>query len=332
MAELTVENLHLTYGDNGAAVFDGFVRRPDRTGIYTMDRIERTANPGVFVGYANSISTYRLSRVSITSSGATVSQYVDSLFTGAREIRGAGNLLLSSTGLLVDSGNLTLLANLGVSGSPCLDLGNQRAYIVSGNSLLGFDTVTSIAAGTFALPTPSTGDWAKACVRWGLDGFAILGDDGDVYVLRWSSTIPAATDVNADGISDAWEAGYFATLDVDPAGDDDQDGIPNFQEYLFATSPVQASPDPIELSAADVGGKPVLRIVFPRRKGLSPQPYDFVISSDLRQWTVAQNVSEAVLSTQTVGGVQIETVEALIPATDPISGFVRFRWNPHPPN
>jgi hypothetical protein len=71
-----------------------------------------------------------------------------------------------------------------------------------------------------------------------------------------------------------------------------------------------------------------IRLVFPRRAGFSPQPYDYVTSSDLTQWTTAGNVSEAVLSLQTVDGVQIETVEALIPTANPVSAFVRFRWNP----
>ena len=317
-----------TYGDNGAAVFDGFVRRPDRSGIYTVDRIERTATPGIFVGYVNSISNYRLSRLSVTASGVSISQYVDSLIVGAREIRGAGDLILASTGTLVDSGNLTLLANLGASGSPCLDLPNHRAYLVSGNILRGYDTVTSLATDTFALPTALTGDGAQRCIRWGLDGFAILGSTGEVYILRWSSTIPASTDANADGISDAWEAAYFGALNVDPAADSDGDGILNFQEYIFATSPLEASSDPLQVSTTSVGGRLALRLVFPRRAGLVPRPYDYVISPDLAQWTVAPNVSETVLSVQSVDGTQIETVEALIPAVNPKAGFVRFRWNP----
>jgi hypothetical protein len=73
----------------------------------------------------------------------------------------------------------------------------------------------------------------------------------------------------------------------------------------------------------------VIRLVFPRRAGLLPRPYEYVFSSDLTQWATVANVSETVLSTQHVDGVQIETVEALIPASNPVSGYVRLRWNPH---
>jgi hypothetical protein len=318
-----------TSGDDGASVFDGFVRRPNRSGIYTVDRIERTATPGVFVGYANSISSYQLTRLSVTASGVAISQRIDSLIMGAREIRGAGNLLLSSTGFLVNSSNLTLRANLGVSGSPCLDLPHQRAYIASGNALRGFDTVTALATGQFPLPVETTDNSSQTCVRWGLDGFAILGQDGEVYILRWSSTIPPSTDSDTDGLADAWEATYFGTLDADPSGDEDSDGLRNFEEYLFGTSPVQASTNPVQVSAYRDGGQMRIRLIFPRRAGLSPQPYGFVISSDLTQWTTAGGVSETVLSTQTVDGVEVETVEALIPSPSLTMGFVRFQWLPH---
>src|SRR4030095_13165799 len=123
------------------------------------------------------------------------------------EIRGAGNRLLSSTGLLVDSTNLTLKANLGVAGRPCLDLPNHRAYIVHENTLSAFDTETFLSAGNFELPFFAEEYWydrlVETCIRWGLDGFAFLEASG-VYIWRWTSTIPASVDANADGMSDAW--------------------------------------------------------------------------------------------------------------------------------
>ena len=77
-----------------------------------------------------------------------------------------------------------------------------------------------------------------------------------------------------------------------------------------------------------VADQTALRLVFPRRAGLSLRPYEYVISSELTQWTPVLTVSETVLSTKTVGGIQIETVEALIPASDPVSAFVRIKWRP----
>ena len=57
-----------------------------------------------------------------------------------------------------------------------------------------------------------------------------------------------------------------------------------------------------------------------------------VVSTDLNQWADALDVSETVLSTQDVDGVQIETVQARIPATDIAAGSVRLRWNRRQPN
>ena len=253
---------------------------------------------------------------------------MNGLIPGGQEIRGEGNLLLASSGHLINSSNLTLRANFEILGSPCLDLPNHRAYLVNGNSLYGFDTETLLPTGSFALPATSSGSWPQTCVRWGLDGFALLGY-GKVYVMRWTSTIPASTDSDANGFSDAWEAAYFGTLNVDPAGDDDGDRIPNFLEYLFGTSPVQASANPVQVSTGTLSNEMAIRLVFPRRAGLWPRPYEYVFSSDLNQWTTVANVSETVRSTQNVDGVQIETIEALIPASNPVSGYIRLRWNPH---
>ena len=111
-------------------------------------------------------------------------------------------------------------------GTPCLDEVNRRAYIANGSQLYSFDTGTFLPAGTFALPVAFTDDWRQTCVRWGLDGFALLGPDGNAYVGRWSA-IPANTDSNGDGLVDAWELIHFGKLQVDPGADGDGDGMCN---------------------------------------------------------------------------------------------------------
>jgi len=309
---------------SGAAAFDGLVRRAERDSTYAVTRVESTGTPETLVGAYS--STFH--RLSVTASGVAVTQSVSGLVPGSSEIRGDGNLILASSGHLINSSNLTLRANFGVSGSPCLDLLNHRAYIVNGDGLHGFDTETLLPTGTFVIPGTSYSGSSQTCVRWGLDGFAILGSGPIVYVLRWSSAIPASTDSDDNGFPDAWEAAYFNSLNVDPASDDDEDGIRNFLEYVFVTSPIQASETPVQVSAAMLGNQRALRIVFPRRAGFSPQPYGFVFSTNLTQWATVQNVAETVLAVQNVGGVQVETVEAIIPATN-AAGFVRFEWTPH---
>jgi hypothetical protein len=129
-------------------------------------------------------------------------------------------------------------------------------------------------------------------------------------------------------MTDGWELEHFGTLQVDPAGDVDRDGLCNALEYVFATSPTQASANPLQLSLGSPGGRPTLRIVYPRRAGLAPLPYVYETSPDLVHWSVAQNLSESTLGTATVEGVAVENMEVLIPATNSVGGFLRFRWSP----
>jgi hypothetical protein len=313
--------------DHAAAVFDGVTRRSGRTGIYTVDCVERTGTPGLFVGYNNYTSGYDLSSLSVTAEGVAITRSVRSLISGYYvQVVGAGNLALSSTGVLADSINLVLKCNFGVSGRPCLDFPYQRAYLVNGNLLRGFDTTSSLSVGTFSLPTTQSGDWAQTCIRWGLDGFAILGNDGIVYIVRWSAAIPASVDSNHNGIPDAWEAVQFLSLGVNMEADGDKDGISNAMEYLFGTSPTQPNISPLQVSVSNLTGRKSLRLVFPRRAGLTPCPYAYETSEDLKTWAAAQDTSETVLGTQVVNGVQLETVEALFPATNSLGGFVRIKW------
>jgi hypothetical protein len=316
-----------TTGDSSAVVFDNLTRRPSRTGIYTVDRIERTATPGTFVGYLTSSSGFGTTRLPVTSSGVSISQTVSNLISGYyTDIKSSSNLLLSSTGQLIDTNTFTLKAGLGLTGRPCIDSANQRAYLVNGNALRAYDTTTGALVGTLALPTTSAGDWAQGCVRWGLDGFAILGNDGRIYITRWSLAIPATNDSNTNGVSDAWEATYFNALGFPFAGDNDGDGVTNVFEYFFGSSPLQKSANPVQarMVSGDSPGK--MHLIFPRRVGVSQSAYKYEVSENLQTWQLATAVTETILSTQTVDGVTTETVDASITCPWAKGGFVRLKW------
>lgn len=314
-----------TYGDDGAAVYDGAVRRPTRSGIYTSDRIERTSTANVFASYQNYSSGFQFSRLTVNASGVTATQTASNVIGGYYvDIRGAGNLVVSSSGLLADSSTLSLKANLGVAGRPCLDLLNGRAYIVNGNGLRGFDTATGTATGTLTLPTTAPGDWAQDCVRWGLDGFAILGTDSKIYLARWSSTIPAGVDRDGDFIPDAWEATYFGSLGFSASADPEGDGLMNAFEYLFVTSPTTSNGSPLGFTAPDGNG--AMHLIFPRRASFLPNSYRYETTADLQQWSAASGVVETILNTQTINGVQVQTIDAAIPAPAPGHAFARIKW------
>jgi hypothetical protein len=282
------------------------------------------------VGYNNYTSGFEISSLAVMAAGVTNIRQVGNVVSGyGVEIRGAGNLVLSSTGLLVDSTNLTLIANLGVSGKPCLDLTNQRAYIVHGNTLSSFDTATSLKVGDFSLPFASEDYWydsrIETCIRWGLDGFAFLDADGSIFLWRWSGN-PCLYRCKCRRISDAWEALYFGALNVDPpATMTEMESVISWN--ICSSLPGQASASPVQVSAVTVGNQMAIRLVFPAL-GSSPMSYEYMISSDLTQWTAAPDVSETVLSHANDGWSAGRDSRALIPAPDPVSGFIRLRWNP----
>jgi hypothetical protein len=134
----------------------------------------------------------------------------------------------------------------------------------------------------------SYGDWAQNCVRWGPDGFGVLGNDGKLYVFRWAAATPPDVDQNGDFISDNWAVSYFGTVTVDSSADSDRDGVPNALEYFFGTSPVASDATSIGTSVSTGISGSTMHLTFPRRPGLSPQAYRFETSLDLREWSAAQ--------------------------------------------
>jgi hypothetical protein len=315
-----------------AFVFDGDVRRPISSGSSSVLQIEKTAESDAFVGFLSWSPS--LSRMIVSSEGITVTQQTSQVLTGSSEIRGAGDLILSSAGKLVDANTLTLRGSFNWYGPPCLDELNQRGYIVTGDRLYSLNTTTLFSESSFELPETLATDTAQSCIRWGTDGFAVNTSSGSVYLGRWSA-IPANPDSNSDGMADGWELFYFQTLEVDPLADLDQDGICNCIEFLYGTSPAQPSTSPLQISIVNSEGQSKLRLLFPRRLGLSPLPYYYESSTDLVDWTVPANLTETTVATDEIEGVPVEWVQVLLPApTD--TGFVRFTWGmgvtPRPPH
>jgi uncharacterized repeat protein (TIGR01451 family) len=310
-------------------VIDGEIQRPVGTSVYNVGDIERTAVPGIFFGYNGDLTSFPSSRVGVTAAGVEVTQSVSKLMVYPSQISSAGDRILSNGGHLVDAGSMSLIATLPVTGAECLDGQHRRAYIVNGTSLYSFDCDTGQARGSFPLPAPAGTGWASSCLRWGIDGIAILGNDGKIYVGRWSGVIPTTTDGNADGISDAWAAAYFSSNGVNPGADSDGDGLADALEYLFATSPVTAGASPLQLAVEAVDETRTIILRFPRRAGLVPGAYRFELSEDVQEWLVAPGATERVLSTAIVEGVEVEQVEARIPMAWPDRGYARIKWQ-HP--
>ena len=311
-----------------ACVYDGDIRRPNRTAPNVVRRLARTGTSGAFIGL-DYHSGYTFCTLTVTSAGVACYQPPPiHAYDYAEDVRGEGNLLLTSAGSLINSSTLVTRFTLGIPGRPCLDVSNNRAYLAYGSEVRAFDTTTGLTVGSLFLSGITGNYGALNCVRWGLDGLAVLGYDGKVFIARWSSAIPPSMDSNGNGVSDAWEATWFNSLGVNMFADSDGDGIANALEYLFHTPPTQAAASPVQLTGRTVNasGQAVMRLVFPRRAGLAAGAYGYETSDDLFTWTLNQNVVESVLSSQTVGAVQVDTVQADVTLPTPAHGFVRLRW------
>jgi uncharacterized repeat protein (TIGR01451 family) len=310
-------------GSKEVNVIDDLTRRGAGNLSISVDSIEPTGTPGVFIALDSKASNARVWRLQVTQAGLTVLEDRWNVFDGtARRIHGQGGTVLASNGYLVDGSNLTLKLNLGSDGSPWLDAAKNRAYLVDGKNLRGFDTTTGLATASLALPTTATGDWSLNCTRWGADGMAILGGDGNIHIIRWSEL--GIIDEDEDGVSDTWENTYFGNLDSDLEADGDHDGLPNLIEYLFGTSPQASSGNPLKSSVRHIPDAPVMTLEFPRRSSLA-NSYRIQTSANLESWSNATEVQETIVATQTAGGVTTETVRVEIPLPDGLR-FARIQW------
>ncbi|MFL6519712.1 MAG: hypothetical protein ACJ8NS_05785 [Chthoniobacterales bacterium] len=169
---------------NGIAkVFDGTVERSTHTATNTVTYLTSTTQPNLFTAYYNSVGGGKFSKLLVTASGVSVIQSNTTMAsTGLSYASGSGDIFLGSSypsyGLLVDTNSLTLRASLPLFGVPGVDFENGRVFVVEGNRLCAFNSANGATTAIFPLPVTSTGAWAQACVRWGWDGFAILGYDG----------------------------------------------------------------------------------------------------------------------------------------------------------
>jgi len=309
--------------------FDGSIPRgtgPSGTGVPSIGRrIEPTSDPAVFLAH-NPGGGDPLSRLSVGAGGVVKLAGATAASLGGDDFVVAGGQVLTSSGQRMSATALTTITALGLSGRPVLDAAYQRAYLVNSDGIRQYHMGTGAFLASLPLPAPGSGDWAHSALRWGADGMAVLGKTAELYIGRWPVVTPAGADANADGIEDAWAAKYYGRIDVDPAEDGDHDGISAAFEYLYGSSPASASSSPLTVSATATGANDTIRLVFRRRAGLSVEPYRIEASDLAAEWTPATVTSETILSTQTVDGIALETVEALIASPGTGRGFVRLKW------
>lgn len=122
--------------------------------------------------------------------------------------------------------------------------GDGYSMVVRSESLAAYD-----------LDTPAA--WMASATIHGSPGQPDLASD-----------VGPGTDLDGDGLPDAWELQYFGNLKQDGSTDSDGDGASNREEFLAGTHPGSAASFPrLESASSPFGGNPVLR--FPREGGRS---------------------------------------------------------------
>jgi hypothetical protein len=195
----------------------------------------------------------------------------------------------------------------------------------------------------------SLGEGVKvsACVRWGADGFALLGKNDRLYFFRWSGAVPVAvqssalatgqaaapsvvqTSVQLLGMQLALHlADMTALIGASRTADFDGDGISDGLEYLFGTSPSAFTENPLMQKVVSEQGGDVIHVRFPRRVGLVMPAYRYETSDDLVTWSSLPGVEETVISSREVDGVMIENVDAVIRIPLARACSIRLSWNP----
>ena len=327
-------NPPLTWNQQGVAVYDGTIMRPVVTGPSTgANRIEVSADPTVFFGFNSRSSEAGVRTLKVDASGVTETRNIPGLAGEFRDFRADGNLLLTARGGLIDGKELAVLGTFKngsslVDGLPWIDSASQTAYYATGGSINAYSTSTFLSKGSYATNGDIYPGSPVQLIRWGSDGFALLAESvgsgrlrgGDkILFVRWSAAPYPPRPVAA--------AAAFS-VQADPLEmDSDGDGVTDGFEHLFGTPVDRAQELPLRM-VAGAPADPVMKVRFPRRAGLSPKPYRYAVSSDLRNWQEASNVVERVLGTSEKDGVTIEIIEADIPKPPAGKGrgFVRLEW------
>ncbi len=193
------------------------------------------------------------------------------------------------------------------------------------------ETVLRAVAYSDDPPWPSAADGeGRSLVRRHPDDPA-----GDNLPDSWAASgsnggSPGTADIPEAGTFDAWAASVFtaqqlgSTAVAAVAADPDGDGRPNFEEYAFATDPLQ--PDRAQTEFTWVGNQPGLSLRCPQV--VTSIRYELLASDDLTgAWTV---VSQDADSTVPLGGGYVRATYKDSTPNPGAKRFLRMRavWDP----
>lgn len=115
----------------------------------------------------------------------------NSIYGTTVRIKSLGDLLLSSTGIVIDTNTRAAVTDLGYNGAIAVDPINHRVYFVTGSyplQIIAFETDSWKIVASLNIENGYT--TPVDMVRWGLHGLAFITETGDLYSIDSDALVP----------------------------------------------------------------------------------------------------------------------------------------------
>ena len=201
------------------------------------------------------------------------------------------------------TGSVTIQANgkhlLGVAATPA----SQITRTITGTLTLDPDHIVAVSAPV----SPISGTYVLATATGGINGTLGTiqlppGVSGSVAIIGNNIELT----VSAGGDYDSWAGPSGYNLSQGPAGDDDGDGLTNFDEYAFGLDPT----NPSSVASSTPPDKATESFSYTRRNlALTDLVYTYEYSTALDGWLPFDALIE-----ETDNGMPVETITVTLPA------------------
>jgi DNA-binding beta-propeller fold protein YncE len=181
----------------GVAIYDDGVKRATNTASHTgSNAIEPGAGSGVLYGYNNETSDFGFRRMSVGTSGVSITSNLQNAIQGYYvDIKYGDGMIYATSGKVIDPVNNLLYATLAIQGFADgveVDPKYKRVYFIDDNSLKVFNTSYFQPTGTDTLGVSGYSNRARL-TRWGRRGLAYRASDSRLVVFE-TSLIPVRPD------------------------------------------------------------------------------------------------------------------------------------------
>jgi hypothetical protein len=150
------QNLGLSPGHEGVAIYDAGVRRATTTPGHTgANRITWSDDPATLYGYGNETSAFGFYVMTVGPSGVTVTETEELIENYNVDIEYAEGEVTATNGQVVDVDTLTLAGAYTTEGAVEVDAARDTAYFLDGTTLTSHATATQLLTGTRSVPSIS---------------------------------------------------------------------------------------------------------------------------------------------------------------------------------